>query len=131
MKDKKTIIINEDLQEKIVAEILAESLVPVKEKVLVVVNLLKKHRIIKQVTDDISPNGFTKEVKSFAISDRNGQPLKQLTLDEVVGMMDSLPEIRVMFKDDDDRKKFLEEVIKYWFDGKIQPNGLLPVNFIK
>ena len=131
MKNKKVIIINEKTQEDIVSEILAESLIPAREKVLKVLEVLKKHNIIKQLTDDVDTNGFGTEVKSFAIADRTGQPLKPLNIDELVGQLDSLPEIRVMFKDEDDRRKFLRTVLEYWFDDKIQPNGMLPVNFIK
>lgn len=131
MKNKKVIIINEKTQEDIVSEILTESLVPAKEKVLMVIELLKKNRIIKTKTDDIDANGFGTEIKAFAIADREGQILKPLNIDELVGMLDSLPEIQVMFKDENDRKKFLKAVLQYWFDDEIKPNGMLPVNFIK
>ena len=131
MNKKRVIIINEETQENIVSEILAESLIPAREKVLKVLDVLKKHNIIKQLTDDVDANGFGTEVKSFAIADRTGQPLKPLNIDELVGQLDSLPEIRVMFKDENDRRKFLRTVLEYWFDDKIQSNGMLPVNFIK
>ena len=131
MKDKRVIIIDEKTQEDIVSEILAESLVPAREKVLKVLDLLKRHRVIKKITDDVDANGFGTESKSFAITDRSGQELKPLDIDELVGMLDSLDEVQKMFKDENDRRKFLRTVLDYWFDNKIQPNGMLPVNFIK
>ena len=131
MKDKRVIIIDEKTQEDIVSEILAESLVPAREKVLKVLDLLKRHRVIKKITDDVDANGFGTESKSFAITDRSGQGLKPLDIDELVGMLDSLDEVQKMFKDENDRRKFLRTVLEYWFDNKIQPNGMLPVNFIK
>lgn len=128
---KRTIKITEQHRDEILADILAEGLTPAKEKVLAIVDILKQLNIVKQITADISSNGFLTDVKSMAIADRNGEIVKQLSLPELVSMLDSLPEVRVMFIDDKDRRKFLEEVIKYWFDGKITKNGLLPVNFIK
>ena len=128
---RRTIKITEQHRDEILADILAEGLTPAKEKVLAIVDILKQLNIVKQITADISSNGFLTDVKSMAIADRNGEIVKQLSLPELVSMLDSLPEVRVMFIDDKDRRKFLEEVIKYWFDGKITKNGLLPVNFIK
>ncbi len=130
MKNR-VIKITEQHKEDIFADIIAEGLIPAKEKVLAIVDIIKRLHIIKQITADISSNGFLTDVKSMAIVDRNGEILKQLSLTDLVAMLDSLPEVRVMFIDDKDRRKFLEEVIKYWFDGKISKNGLLPVNFIK
>jgi len=128
---KRIIKITEQHKEDIFGNILIEGLTPVKEKVLAVVDTLKRLNIQKEIGADISPNGFLQDVKSMGIADRNGQILKYVTLNELVSMLDSLPEIRVMIIDDKDRRKFLEEVIKYWFDGKISKNGHLPVNFIK
>ena len=131
MKDKKTIIINEDLQEEIIGEILAEGLVPIKELVLSVVEELKKQGIVARETDDIDTNGFRKRVKTIAIVDIDGNPLKPLEVDELVGMLDSIPRIRAMVKDDTDRRKFLKTVIEYWKNDEIKDNGLLPISYIK
>ncbi len=128
---KKTIIIDEDTHNEVIGKILSENLVPGREKVLRIVELLNQHGIIRIKTNDISPNGFPIDVKSMAITDQNGQILKEMSLSELVGMLDSLSEVRRMFKDDEDRKKFLETVIKYWYNGQIEKNGLMPVNFIK
>ncbi len=131
MKDKKTIIINEDLQEEIIGEILVEGLVPIKELVLSVVEELKKQGIVARETDDIDTNGFRKRVKTIAIVDIDGNPLKPLEVDELVGMLDSIPRIRAMVKDDTDRRKFLKTVIEYWKNDEIKDNGLLPISYIK
>ena len=128
---KRTIKITEQHRDEILGNILTEGLTPAKEKVLAVVDALKRLNIQKEIGADISPNGFPQDVKSMGIADRNGVILQHLSLGELVSMLDSMPEIRVMIIDDKDRRKFLEEVIKYWFDGKISKNGLLPVNYIK
>ena len=131
MKNKKTIIIDEDLQEEIIGEILVEGLVPIKELVLSVVEELKKQGIATRETDDIDTNGFRKRVKTIAIVDIDGNPLKPLEVDELVGMLDSIPRIRAMVKDDTDRRKFLKTVIEYWKNDEIKDNGLLPISYIK
>ena len=104
---------------------------PERGKVLAIVDILKELGIIKIKTSDISSNGFPVSVKSMALADENGEILKELSKDDVVSMLDSIKKVRSMILDNADRRKFLDAVVEYWYDGKIKKNGLLPTNFIK
>lgn len=131
MEKKKRILISEEAHNEAIESILAENFVPGREKVLRIVELLKEYNIIPVKTCDISSNGLPTKVKSMAITDGQGQILKELTLAELVSTLDSLTDVQRMFKDDKDRRKFIETVIRYWYDGKITKDGLMPVNYIK
>ena len=59
----------------------------------------------------------------------SGQPLKTMTLGEFLLMLDD--KFHSIINDDGDRKKFLKQIIKDWYMGKLTKNGVLSVNFIK
>lgn len=130
-KEGRILKIDEDVYDDIIGDFLTEGLVPERGKVLEIVKIINELGIIKIKTSDISSNGFPVSVKSMAIADSNGEILKELSKDDVVSMLDSIKKVRNMFLDDADRRKFLDAVVRYWYDGQIQKNGLLPTNFIK
>jgi hypothetical protein len=59
----------------------------------------------------------------------SGQPIKTMSLREFLLLLDD--RFHDMMTDDSDRKKFLKQIIKEWYTGKLAKNGLLSVNFIK
>lgn len=130
-KEGRILKINEDVYDEVIGDFLTEGLVPERGKVLAIVDILKELGIIKIKTSDISSNGFPVSVKSMALADENGEILKELSKDDVVSMLDSIKKVRSMILDNADRRKFLDAVVEYWYDGKIKKNGLLPTNFIK
>lgn len=125
---KRTFKINEDiLNEDIVGDILQESFFPVSDKVLMVKKFLDKG-FSRQLQDDIDANGYPKKkcVVTMLSSDR--QPLKTMAMRELLLMLDD--KFNSMVKDENDRRKFLKQIIRDWFDNKISKQGLLSVNLI-
>lgn len=124
---KKNIIINEDVEREVIGEILTESFAPDREKVLIVKDYLDKNFEPVRVVD-IDANGYpTKDKMVNMLSD--GQPLKTMSIRELLLMLDD--KFHPIITDDNDRKKFLKQVIKDWYTGKLPKNGVLSVNFIK
>lgn len=124
---KKNIIINEDVEQELISEILTEGFSPDREKVLIVKDYLDKNFAPVQV-DDIDANGYPIKDKMVNMLS-NGQPLKTMTLKEFLLLLDD--KFHSMIKDGNDRRKFLKQIIKEWYSGKLAKNGLLSVNFIK
>lgn len=123
----KKIKINEKLENEIIDDLLTESFSPSTEKVLLVKDYLDKN--FKPVLiDDIDENGYpTKDKMVNMLS--SGQPIKTMSIGEFLIMLDD--KFHKIITDDDDRKKFLKQVIKDWYTGKLGKNGVLSVNFIK
>lgn len=127
MSMSKKIIIDENTEQEIIGGILAEALCPSAEKVLLIKDFIDKN-FAKVEIDDIDTNGYpTKDKMVNMLS--NGQPLKTMTLGEFLLMLDD--KFHSMISNDEDRKKFLKQIIKDWYTGKLAKNGILSVNFIK
>ncbi len=119
--------INENTEQEIIKEILSEALCPSAEKVRLVKDFIDRNFAKTQI-NDIDENGYpTKNKMVNMIS--NGQPIKAMTLAEFLLMLDD--KFHNMISDDIDRKKFLKQIIKDWYQGKLAKNGILSVNFIK
>ena len=58
----------------------------------------------------------------------SGQPLKTMQPKEFLLFLDD--KFHGMIADESDRKKFLKQVIKDWYNNKISKNGLLSVNHL-
>lgn len=125
MAKKRTIIITEQEQESLVENILSEVFYPTAEKVLVIKDYLDKN-FQRQAADDIDDNGYPKETGYFVMLSKNKQPVKQMSASEFLMMLDD--KFHSMIKDDNDRKKFLKQVISDWFRNKISHDGVLSVN---
>jgi len=124
---RKNILINEETEREIVGGILTESFSPSAEKVLLVKDYIDKN-FAKVEIDDIDENGYpTKDKMVNMLS--GGQPLKTMTLGDFLLMLDD--KFHSIITDDNDRKKFIKQIIKDWYTGKLAKNGVLSVNFIK
>ena len=122
------IIINENAENEYVANILTEALYPVGEKVLIIKKYLDANFSRSEI-DDIDANGYPTKVKTVVMLSKNKQPLKTMSIDDLVILL--ADKFIKMISDENDRKKFLTQVANDWYDKKIDRNGILSVNFIK
>ena len=123
---KRTFKINEDiLNEDIVGDILQESFFPIADKVMVVKKFLDKS-FMRQLQDDIDWNGYTKKECVVVLLSRDKNPLKTMSMRELLLMLDD--KFNSMVKDEKDRREFLKQIIRDWFDNKISKQELLSVN---
>ena len=121
------ILINENIENEIIDGLLTESFSPSAEKVLLIKNYIDKN-FAKVEIDDIDENGYPTKDKMVNLLS-GGQPLKTMTLGEFLLMLDD--KFHSIINNDSDRKKFLKQIIKDWYMGKLAKNGVLSVNFIK
>ena len=122
----RTIKINEDSERQIIQDILAESYYPTGEKVLTIKNYLDGN-FQRIQSDDIDEKGYPKKVNCVMLMSGN-QALKPMTMSELLLMLDD--KFIKMISDKSDRRKFLMQVIKDWYNNKIDRNGVLSVNFV-
>lgn len=128
MKKKRTFKINEELlNEDIVGDILQESFCPLSDMVLMVKKFLDKG-FTRQLQDDIDSNGYPKKKCVVMMLSTDKQPLKTMSMRELLLMLDD--KFNSMVKDEKDRRNFLKQIIRDWFDNKISKQGLLSVNII-
>ena len=128
MKKKRTFKINEELlNEDIVGDILQESFCPLSDMVLMVKKFLDKG-FTRQLQDDIDSNGYPKKKCVVMMLSTDRQPLKTMSMRELLLMLDD--KFNSMVKDEKDRRSFLKQIIRDWFDNKISKQGLLSVNII-
>lgn len=125
---KRIFKINEKLlSEDIVGDILQESFCPLSDMVLMVKKFLDKG-FTRQLQDDIDSNGYPKKKCVVTMLSTDRQPLKTMSMRELLLMLDD--KFNSMVKDEKDRRKFLKQIIRDWFDNKISKQGLLSVNII-
>lgn len=125
---KRIIKINENtLNEEIVGDILQESFFPMSDMVLAVKKFLDKG-FTRSLQDDIDSNGYPKKKCLVSMLSTDKQPLKTMSMRELLLMLDD--KFNSMVSDEGDRRKFLKQIIRDWFDNKISKQGLLSVNLI-
>lgn len=125
---KRIIKINENtLNEEVVGDILQESFFPMSDMVLMVKKFLDKG-FTRDLQDDIDSNGYPKKKCVVSMLSTDKQPLKTMSMRELLLMLDD--KFNSMVSDESDRRKFLKQVIRDWFDNKISKQGLLSVNLI-
>lgn len=125
---KRIFKINEELlNEDIVGDILQESFCPLSDMVLMVKKFLDKG-FTRQLQDDIDSNGYPKKKCVVTMLSTDRQPLKTMSMRELLLMLDD--KFNSMVKDEKDRRNFLKQIIRDWFDNKISKQGLLSVNII-
>lgn len=125
---KRVIKINENtLNEEIVGDILQESFFPMADMVLMVKKFLDKG-FTRDLQDDIDSNGYPKKKCVVSMLSTDKQPLKTMSMRELLLLLDD--KFNSMVSDESDRRKFLKQVIRDWFDNKISKQGLLSVNLI-
>lgn len=115
--------INENIEQSIINDLLIESFNPSAEKVLVVKDYLDKN-FTKGNIDDIS-GGYPKKVGIINML-VNGQVVKQLQGDEMLDLLDD--KFSQIIVNNEDRKKFLKQILTDWYANKISKEGLLSVN---
>ena len=59
----------------------------------------------------------------------SGQPLQTISIEKLLTKLNS--KFSSNIKNENDRKKFLEQVVKDWLHNKISREGMLSVNYIK
>ena len=128
MRKKRIFKINEELlNEDIVGDIIQESFCPLSDMVLMVKKFLDKG-FTRQLQDDIDSNGYPKKKCVVTMLSTDKQPLKTMSMRELLLMLDD--KFNSMVKDEKDRRNFLKQIIRDWFDNKISKQGLLSVNII-
>lgn len=125
---RRIIKINENtLNEEVVGDILQESFFPMSDMVLTVKKFLDKG-FTRDLQDDIDSNGYPKKKCVVSMLSTDKQTLKTMSMRELLLMLDD--KFNSMVSDESDRRKFLKQVIRDWFDNKISKQGLLSVNLI-
>lgn len=125
---RRIIKINENtLNEEVVGDILQESFFPMSDMVLTVKKFLDKG-FTRDLQDDIDSNGYPKKKCVVSMLSTDKQPLKTMSMRELLLMLDD--KFNSMVSDESDRRKFLKQVIRDWFNNKISKQGLLSVNLI-
>lgn len=128
LMSKRIIKINENtLNEEVVGDILQESFFPMSDMVLTIKKFLDRG-FTRDLQDDIDSNGYPKKKCVVSMLSTDKQPLKTMSMRELLLMLDD--KFNSMVSDESDRRKFLKQVIRDWFDNKISKQGLLSVNLI-
>lgn len=122
------IIINEEIENRWFKQILSESFYPTTERVLMIKRFLDGNFQRSEI-DDIGEDGYPKKVKSVVLMSNNKQPLKTMSQDELLILLDD--KFNHMISDKNDRKKFFRQIIKDWMENRISKEGILSVNFLK
>lgn len=123
---KKTIKISENAERDIIANVLTEAFYPEREKVLSIKDYLDKN-FTRYENIDVDEDGYPKSYNAVQLI-MNGQPVKPMTMEELLRHLDD--KFINMIRDKSDRRKFLIQVIKDWYNNKIDRNGLLSVNLV-
>lgn len=123
---KKTIKISENAERDIIANVLTEAFYPEREKVLSIKDYLDKN-FTRYENIDVDEDGYPKSYNAVQLI-MNGQPVKPMTMEELLRHLDD--KFMNMIRDKSDRRKFLIQVIKDWYNNKIDRNGLLSVNLV-
>lgn len=119
----KTIIIDEAKENQLIGNIFESVFYPRAEQVIEVEEFLNKYFKPKK-TPTINTDGYADLQKDFVMYE-DGVELQTFTPAKLLRMLDDKFHHRI--KDDDDRKRFLKQVITDWYNGKIK-NGILSVN---
>lgn len=126
-KKKKTVIITEQEEQRLIENILQEAFYPTSDKVLAIKSYLDKN-FKKQELDSLDGNGYPIKEKTVMLLSKEKQPLKTLNMKELLRLLDD--KFHKMISDNDDRKKFLKQVIVDWYRNNIKSNGILSVNHL-
>lgn len=123
---RKTIIIDEAKEQKIIADILESVFIPKATQVIEVEDYLND-TFQPKLLDTLDDNGYPSKQDAFVMVTKEKQPLKTFDEDELLTLLDDKFHGRI--KNDEDRKKFLKQVVDDWKNGKIK-NGILSVNHL-
>ena len=115
------------LSDKQVDCMLSESFHPKSSMVIMVKEYLDKN-FKQSYIDDMDTNGYPQRIPVVVWVNSNGDSLKTLSTDDLLSMLDD--KFNSLIKDDDDRRRFLKQIIKDWFSKRITHDGLLSVNVV-
>ena len=120
------IIINESTEKQLIKYFLTESFIPKADLVLRIKNYIDSN-FERQMLDDIA-DGYPTKVPTVVMMSSDKQPLKTLQMSEFLMLLDD--KFHNVIKNDEDRKKFLKQVIRDWYRKSISKNGILTKNYL-
>jgi hypothetical protein len=120
----KIIVIDESRAEKLFGNIFESAFYPKAEQVIEVQDFLNKN-FRKKTLPTINPTNGYADLETYFIYVKNGFELQQMDRDDLIRLL--MHEFRKRIKDEDDRKRFLNQVVDDWIANKIK-NGILSVN---
>lgn len=122
----KTIIIDEAKEAKLIANIFESAFIPKTELVKKVEKYLDDN-FRRNMTPTLDKTNGHADFRKDVVMVKGGVDFETLEMPDLLRMLDD--EFNDKIKDDDDRKKFLEQVITDWYYKRIK-NGLLSVNHL-
>lgn len=120
----KIIVIDESRAEKLFGNIFESAFYPKAEQVIEVQDFLNKN-FRKKTLPTINPTNGYADLETYFIYVKNGFELQQMDRDDLIRLL--MHEFRKRIKDEDDRRRFLNQVVDDWIANKIK-NGILSVN---
>lgn len=117
------IIIDEAKESELIGNIFESVFTPNIEQVIEIQEFLDKNFKPKKIPT-INTDGYSDLERDFVMYE-DGVELQTLKPKELLRMLDDKFHKRIT--NDNDRKRFLKQVIRDWYNGKIK-NGLLSVN---
>ena len=120
----KIIVIDESKAEKLFGNIFESAFYPKAEQVIEVQDFLNKN-FRKKTLPTINPTNGYADLETYFIYVKNGVELQQMDRDDLIRLL--MHEFRKRIKDEDDRRRFLNQVVDDWIANKIK-NGILSVN---
>lgn len=124
--NKKIIKVEEKTLNEALDYILSESFVPSVEQTLIVKEYLDKN-FQKQTLDDVDENGYPKKIP-VAVMMSGGQGVKTFQMSELLLLL--VDKFNKMIGNENDLKRFLEQIVKDWFLNRIGKTGIMSKSFI-
>ena len=123
---RKTIIIDEENERRLVGAILESAFYPNVQQVLNIEDFLNRNFRPKKLLTINNETGYS-DFDNVVVMVKNGVELETLNGKQLLRMLDD--KFNNTVKDDADRRKFLKQVIDDWYNGRIR-NGILSVNHL-
>jgi ABC-type antimicrobial peptide transport system permease subunit len=123
---RKTIIIDEENERRLVGAILESAFYPNVQQVLNIEDFLNKNFRPKKLLTINNETGYS-DFDNVVVMVKDGVELETLNGKQLLRMLDD--KFNNTVKDDADRRKFLKQVIDDWYNGRIR-NGILIVNHL-
>jgi hypothetical protein len=135
----KKIIVTEQQLTKIFEEIAGSEIIKDKETVPVRYPIdPNKVLLVKKCLDDyFKPgllngadlaSGLPGQQQIICMFAQNGEKISDMSFEDVEDRL--IENFKNMFLNPDERKRFIKQVIRDWYDGRISPYGLLSVNYV-
>ena len=95
------------------------------QKVLIVKKYLDKN-FSRGSMDSIGADGYPKKTNVIGMKDNKGEVFKNMTFEQMLDLLED--KFHTIYIDRTKRSKFLNQVLKDWYNKKISNEGLLSVN---